>query len=110
MPLISPSERDCPLSPNFSSGPVISPAAKKRVVDLISSCEEEGGKILLDGRNISVPAYPDGNFVGPTILEADATMRCYKYVHSRVIFFIKNMWLIIMQGGDIWTRSDRSHC
>ncbi|KAG6818058.1 hypothetical protein H0H87_009213 [Tephrocybe sp. NHM501043] len=59
-------------------GPLISPAAKQRVVGLISSAEEEGGKILLDGRNISVPAYPDGNFVGPTIIEASTTMKCYK--------------------------------
>ncbi|KAG6832280.1 hypothetical protein H0H92_003513 [Tricholoma furcatifolium] len=59
-------------------GPLISPEAKQRVVGLISSAEEEGGKILLDGRNISVPAYPDGNFVGPTIIEASTSMRCYK--------------------------------
>jgi malonate-semialdehyde dehydrogenase (acetylating)/methylmalonate-semialdehyde dehydrogenase len=59
-------------------GPVISPAAKERVTGLIGSCQEEGGKILLDGRDIKVPGYPDGNFVGPTILEAGTDMRCYK--------------------------------
>ncbi|KNZ75655.1 Methylmalonate-semialdehyde dehydrogenase [acylating], mitochondrial [Termitomyces sp. J132] len=59
-------------------GPLISPAAKQRVVGLISSAENEGGKILLDGRNLSVPAYPDGNFVGPTVIEASTSMRCYK--------------------------------
>ncbi|KAG6858426.1 Methylmalonate-semialdehyde dehydrogenase [acylating] mitochondrial, partial [Termitomyces sp. Mi166 len=59
-------------------GPLISPAAKQRVVGLISSAEEEGGKILLDGRNLIVPAYPDGNFVGPTVIEASTSMRCYK--------------------------------
>ncbi|KAG6841949.1 Methylmalonate-semialdehyde dehydrogenase [acylating] mitochondrial [Blastosporella zonata] len=59
-------------------GPLISPAAKQRVIGLISSAEEEGGKILLDGRNISVSAYPDGNFVGPTVIEASTSMKCYK--------------------------------
>lgn len=61
------------------SGPVISPAAKKRVCGLIASAEEQGGRILLDGRNIQVAGYPDGNFVGPTVLEATTDMRCYKY-------------------------------
>ena len=61
-----------------NSGPLISPAAKKRVVGLISSVEEEGGRIHLDGRNITVPGYENGNFVGPTIVEAVTTMRAYK--------------------------------
>ena len=61
----------------FLRGPVISPFAKDRVIGLISSAEPEGGKILLDGRDIKVEAYPDGNFVGPTIIEANTTMKCY---------------------------------
>ena len=32
----------------------------------------------MDGRHIQVPDYPDGNFVGPTVIEAVTTMRCYK--------------------------------
>jgi hypothetical protein len=71
---------DLKLLLTFRSGPLISPAAKKRVTGLIASCEEEGGKILLDGRNVQVPSYPDGNFVGPTILTSTTDMRCYKYV------------------------------
>ncbi|KAI5121292.1 hypothetical protein M0805_002335 [Coniferiporia weirii] len=59
-------------------GPLISPAAKQRVSSLIASAEEEGGRILLDGRQIEVPDYPDGNFIGPTIVEATVDMRCYK--------------------------------
>ncbi|KAF5384983.1 hypothetical protein D9615_001396 [Tricholomella constricta] len=58
-------------------GPLISPAAKQRVIGLISSAEEEGGKIHLDGRGLKVSAYPNGNFVGPTIIEANTNMRCY---------------------------------
>jgi len=59
-------------------GPLISPAAKARVTGLIASAEEQGGKILLDGRGVKVDAYPDGNFVGPTIIQADTTMKCYQ--------------------------------
>ncbi|KAJ3550291.1 hypothetical protein NMY22_g560 [Coprinellus aureogranulatus] len=59
-------------------GPVISPIAKARILKLIGTAEEDGGRILLDGRGISVPGYPDGNFVGPTIIEAGTNMRCYQ--------------------------------
>ena len=65
----------------FSSGPVISPAAKQRITGLIASAEEEGGIIALDGRGYEVPGYPDGNWVGPTVIEATTTMRCYRCVH-----------------------------
>jgi len=63
--------------PKTDLGPIISPAAKERIIGLINSAEPEGGKILLDGREINVEAYPDGNFVGPTIIEANTTMKCY---------------------------------
>lgn len=42
--------------------------------------ETQGGKILLDGRGCSVAEYPDGNFVGPTIVEVTTDMDAYKYV------------------------------
>ena len=60
-------------------GPLISPHAKERVSRLIASAEQEGGKILLDGRGVKVPDYPAGNFVGPTVLEASTNMQCYTY-------------------------------
>ncbi|KAM5531879.1 hypothetical protein V8D89_014433 [Ganoderma adspersum] len=59
-------------------GPVISQAAKQRITGLIASAEEEGGVIALDGRGYEVPGYPDGNWVGPTVIEATTTMRCYR--------------------------------
>lgn len=63
-------------------GPVISPAAKNKILDLIQSGVDEGATILLDGRNISVPGYEKGNFVGPTIL-ADV-----KVILQHVFFFL----------------------
>jgi len=60
-------------------GPLISPQAKARVVDLIESGVEEGASLALDGREVVVPKYPKGNFVGPTVLtNVQPHMRCYK--------------------------------
>lgn len=52
---------------------MISPESKKRINELVQSGIKEGANILLDGRNITVPGYEKGNFVGPTIL-ADVTV------------------------------------
>jgi malonate-semialdehyde dehydrogenase (acetylating)/methylmalonate-semialdehyde dehydrogenase len=61
-------------------GPVITPQAKKRIEDLITSAEEEGATILLDGRG-QKPAsgkYANGNWVGPTIIaNVKPHMKCY---------------------------------
>nr|KAG5693937.1 hypothetical protein BaRGS_008206 [Batillaria attramentaria] len=59
-------------------GPLISPEAKKRVCDLIQAGVDAGAELLLDGRNIKVPGYEKGNFVGPTILhQVNPSMKCY---------------------------------
>lgn len=44
-------------------GPVISPAAKKRIEDIIGTAEKEGATILLDGRGYKPEKYPNGNWV-----------------------------------------------
>ncbi len=54
--------------PTADLGPLISKRAKERVLELVESGVNEGAKLLLDGRNIKVPGYEKGNFVGPTIL------------------------------------------
>lgn len=60
-------------------GPVISPQAKKRIHDLIESGIKEGAKCILDGRNVSVSGFENGNFVGPTILtDVTTSMECYR--------------------------------
>ncbi|KAK5112524.1 hypothetical protein LTR62_004281 [Meristemomyces frigidus] len=60
-------------------GPVISPQARDRIVSLIDSAEKEGATIVLDGRGQKPEGYPNGNWVGPTII-ANVTkdMTCYK--------------------------------
>ncbi|KAJ3296567.1 Methylmalonate-semialdehyde dehydrogenase [acylating] mitochondrial [Borealophlyctis nickersoniae] len=61
-------------------GPLISPEAKRRVSELIQSGEDEGAKILLDGRTYKATGkYEKGNFLGPTIIaDVKPQMRCYK--------------------------------
>jgi malonate-semialdehyde dehydrogenase (acetylating)/methylmalonate-semialdehyde dehydrogenase len=65
--------------PNTDIGPVISPRAKARVIDLINSGVEQGAELLLDGRDIQVKGYENGNFVGATVFNHVTTdMRIYK--------------------------------
>ncbi|KAI5865044.1 methylmalonate semialdehyde dehydrogenase [Durotheca rogersii] len=60
-------------------GPVISPQSKERIEGLIASAEQEGATILLDGRGFKPAKYPNGNWVGPTIISnVTPVMRCYK--------------------------------
>lgn len=59
------------------------------MVALISSAEVDGGKVILDGRNITPPElYANGNFVGPTIIQGGTSMKCYQYVFEN--FHMKN--------------------
>ncbi|RCV88036.1 CoA-acylating methylmalonate-semialdehyde dehydrogenase [Billgrantia montanilacus] len=53
-------------------GPLVSPAARERVIRLIDAGEKEGAKLLVDGRGHEVSGYEHGNFVGPTVF-ADVT-------------------------------------
>ncbi|KWC70369.1 CoA-acylating methylmalonate-semialdehyde dehydrogenase [Burkholderia ubonensis] len=48
-------------------GPVVSKAAKERILSLIEAGVKEGAKLELDGRGVTVAGYEQGNFVGPTI-------------------------------------------
>ncbi|KAJ0097088.1 hypothetical protein Patl1_28356 [Pistacia atlantica] len=52
---------------------------KDRISRLVQSAVDSGARLLLDGRNIVVPGYENGNFVGPTILhDVTPNMECYK--------------------------------
>ncbi len=59
--------------PGTDVGPVISKRAKARILDLIESGIKEGAKLELDGRDISVPGFEQGNFVGPTLFSGVTT-------------------------------------
>ena len=49
-------------------GPVITSESRERIERIIQKGIDDGGKLLLDGRNIKVPDGENGNFIGPTIL------------------------------------------
>ncbi|GAB1104777.1 MAG: hypothetical protein Sw2LagTSB_27460 [Shewanella algae] len=60
-------------------GPLISPAAKERVLKLIAEGKAEGAECLLDGSDCTVPGYESGNWVGPTMFDKVTTdMSIYK--------------------------------
>ncbi|MFZ3285098.1 CoA-acylating methylmalonate-semialdehyde dehydrogenase [Pseudomonas sp.] len=59
--------------PGTDVGPVISKKAKARILELIESGIKEGAKLELDGRDIKVPGYEQGNFVGPTLFSGVTT-------------------------------------
>jgi len=63
----------------FDYGPMISKEAKARSVDIISSAEEQGATLALDGRNPTPPAGCEkGNWVSTSVItNVTPDMRCY---------------------------------
>ncbi len=58
----------CGLDENVDVGPLISPEAKARCESIVADAVKQGATLELDGRNVTVSGYEDGNFLGPTIL------------------------------------------
>lgn len=50
-------------------GPMTSRRYLENVVKIIEKGVSEGAKIVLDGRNIKIPEYPNGFYLGPTVFE-----------------------------------------
>ncbi len=48
-------------------GPLVNRSACQRVLGLIEQGVAEGAKLELDGRDVRITGYENGNFVGPTI-------------------------------------------
>jgi malonate-semialdehyde dehydrogenase (acetylating) / methylmalonate-semialdehyde dehydrogenase len=59
----------CGLDAGVEMGPVISRESKSRIESLIDQGAAEGARVLVDGRQRSVPGYEDGFFVFPTVLD-----------------------------------------
>jgi malonate-semialdehyde dehydrogenase (acetylating)/methylmalonate-semialdehyde dehydrogenase len=60
--------------PGVNLGAVINKASQERIEQYISDAEKDGAKILVDGRNTSVPGKEKGTYVG-----AD----CHRFCNSR---------------------------
>ena len=55
--------------PDSQMGPVVTAAAKERVLNYIDEGEKAGAEVVVDGRGLRVEEHPDGFFVGPTLLD-----------------------------------------
>jgi malonate-semialdehyde dehydrogenase (acetylating)/methylmalonate-semialdehyde dehydrogenase len=67
------------MEPNTDVGPVVSRAAKERILGLIEKGVDEGATLALDGRGVQVEGYEKGNFIGPTVFAGVTTdMTIYK--------------------------------
>ena len=59
----------CAYDEDTDLGPVVSAAHKKKICGWIQKGIDEGATLVLDGRDVVVPGYENGYFVGPTILD-----------------------------------------
>jgi len=50
-------------------GAVINKASQERIERYITEAEQQGAKILVDGRNVKVAGKENGTYVGPTVID-----------------------------------------
>src|SRR5437762_11378176 len=55
--------------PGENLGAVINKASKERIEKYITEAEQQGAKILVDGRNAKVEGKEKGTYVGPTVID-----------------------------------------
>ena len=55
--------------PGQNLGAVINKASKDRIEQYITEAEQQGAKILVDGRNTVVGGKENGTYVGPTVID-----------------------------------------
>jgi malonate-semialdehyde dehydrogenase (acetylating)/methylmalonate-semialdehyde dehydrogenase len=55
--------------PGKNLGAVINRDSKRRIEQYISEAEQQGARILVDGRNASVAGKEQGTYVGPTVID-----------------------------------------
>ena len=59
--------------PHSEMGPVVTSAAKDRILGLIGSGEQQGARLAVDGRDIVVDGHENGFFIGPTVIDEVTT-------------------------------------
>jgi malonate-semialdehyde dehydrogenase (acetylating) / methylmalonate-semialdehyde dehydrogenase len=55
--------------PASEMGPVVTAAARDRILSLIGTGADQGAELTVDGRGLRVPGHENGFFVGPTVLD-----------------------------------------
>lgn len=89
-------------------GPVISKDALNNILKEVDIAIKDGAKLILDGRNPKVEKYPNGYFIGPTILEAEPEMRIFKkevFGPVRCLKKVKDL----AEGVEVINRSPYGH-
>ncbi len=67
------------LDPDAEMGPLVTAEHRAKVTGYIDTGVAEGATLVVDGRGATVPAYPDGFFVGATLFDRVTTsMRIYR--------------------------------
>jgi malonate-semialdehyde dehydrogenase (acetylating) / methylmalonate-semialdehyde dehydrogenase len=69
------------LDPDSQMGPIVTAAARDRIVSLIDAGERQGAKVAVDGRGLTVPGHEGGFFVGPTVVD-EVTTDMDVYTHE----------------------------
>ncbi|MGE0297750.1 MAG: CoA-acylating methylmalonate-semialdehyde dehydrogenase [Pseudonocardia sp.] len=59
--------------PESEMGPIVTAAARDRIVSLIGSGADQGAELTVDGRGLRVPGHEEGFFVGPTVIDRVTT-------------------------------------
>ena len=60
-------------------GPLVTAAAKERVLGLVDKGVEQGAKLVVDGRDFSLQGYENGFFIGPCLFDhVTSDMDIYK--------------------------------
>jgi len=59
--------------PDSEMGPVVTKAARDRILGYIDSGERQGARIAVDGRGLVVAGNENGFFVGPTVIDLVTT-------------------------------------
>jgi malonate-semialdehyde dehydrogenase (acetylating)/methylmalonate-semialdehyde dehydrogenase len=77
--------------PHSEMGPVITAAARDRIIGLIDSGETQGARLAVDGRGYQVTGHERGFFVGPTVVDNVTTnMDVYREeVFGPVLSFVR---------------------
>jgi malonate-semialdehyde dehydrogenase (acetylating) / methylmalonate-semialdehyde dehydrogenase len=60
---------DAPANAQPDMGPVITAAHRDRVLSLLATGEQEGGKLIADGRSVKIADAPKGFYLGATIVD-----------------------------------------
>ncbi len=55
--------------PGQNLGAVINKESQQRIERYITEAEQQGAKVLVDGRNAKVPGKENGTYVGPTVID-----------------------------------------